>query len=263
MEVMTKLSKIHIFNIDIDNVNITEAVEIIHKLVLNRSPSYVVTPNVDHIVKLNSDPFFKEVYDHASLTLTDGAPLLWAAKFLRIPLKEKISGSDLFPKLCALAADRGYRLFFLGGRPGAVDKGALVMRDKHPHINIEGTYCPPLGFENNLDENTKIIELIKETHPDILFVGLGTPKQEKWIYRHKDRYLVPVSIGIGAGFDFVAGMVKRAPVWMQKAGLEWFWRLMIEPGRLWKRYLIDDMQFFRLILKLKIGSKYERDKRPN
>jgi len=213
----------------------------------------VVTPNVDHIVQLQKNADLKKVYKDAALVLADGMPLLWAAKFLGTPLKEKISGSDLFPKLCEVAARKGYKLFFCGGREGAADAAKAVLEQKNLGLNVVGTYCPPFGFENDEEENNKIIAMIKDSKPDILFVGLGAPKQEKWIHKYKEKYQVPVSIGIGVSFEFIAGMVKRAPVWMQKAGLEWFWRLMMEPGRLWKRYLIDDMQFFGLVFKQKMG----------
>jgi N-acetylglucosaminyldiphosphoundecaprenol N-acetyl-beta-D-mannosaminyltransferase len=131
----------------------------------------------------------------------------------------------------------------------AADLAAKALKDKYTDINIVGLYCPPFGFEKDTNENARIIEMIRKADPDILFVGLGAPKQEKWIYAHRHDFKVPVSIGIGAGFEFVSGMVKRAPKWMQGIGMEWLWRLAQEPGRLWKRYLVDDMSFFWLVLK--------------
>lgn len=158
-----------------------------------------------------------------------------------------------FPRLCERATRKGYRLFFLGGRPGAARMAKERLERKFPSISIVGTHCPPFGFERDARENEKIEAMIRSVSPDILLVGLGAPKQEKWIYRHHKRLDVPVSIGVGASFEFLAGMVKRAPQWMQGTGLEWFWRLMMEPGRLWKRYLIRDMRFFHLILRQKLG----------
>jgi len=230
-----------------------ETVEEIDYLIKQKAQVFAVTPNVDHIVKLQSDAELRRAYENASLVLADGIPIMWAAKFLGAPLKEKISGSDLFPKLCEVATEREYRLFFLGGRPEAALKAAEILRNRHAKIQIVGTYSPPFNFENDKVENDKIVRMIKDSKPDILFVGLGAPKQEKWIYRHKDEYQVPVSIGIGASFEFISGMVKRAPLWMQKAGLEWFWRLVMEPRRLWKRYLVDDMKFFWLVLRQKVN----------
>jgi N-acetylglucosaminyldiphosphoundecaprenol N-acetyl-beta-D-mannosaminyltransferase len=143
-----------------------------------------------------------------------------------------------------MSASKGYRLFFLGGRPGAVRRVAERLKTRHPAIDIVGHYCPPYGFETNHEENQKIVAMIRRARPHLLFVGLGSPKQERWVCQHRDECRVPVAINIGAGFDFAAGLVKRAPLWMQRAGLEWFWRLMLEPRRLWRRYLIDDPKFF-------------------
>lgn len=233
-------------------MSMNEVVGVIKNFIDNKEQGYVVTPNIDHVVKLQNDKEFLEIYKNASLVLSDGMPILWAAKFLGSPLKEKISGSDLFLKLCESAAENGYRLFFLGGRPGAALKAAEILKLKYPNIKIVGTYSPPFGFEKDENENNKIVRMIKDAAPDILFVGLGAPKQEKWIYGHKDKYMVPISMGIGISFEFTAGIVKRAPLFMQKLGFEWFWRLMMEPKRLWKRYLVDDMKFFWLVLKEKL-----------
>lgn len=245
--------RISISNIKIDQCSMQEAIQATTALIEEKKNAYIVTPNIDHIVMLRKDAEFRRIYQEASLVLPDGMPILWAARFLGTPLKEKISGSDLFPKLCELANEKGYRIFFLGGRLGAADKASEILMKKYSKLQIVRTYCPPFGFENNANENNKIIQTIKDVHPDILFVGLGAPKQEKWIYKHKDEYQVPVSIGIGATFDFESGMVKRSPIWMQKVGFEWLWRLIMEPKRLWKRYLIDDPVFFWLVLKQKLG----------
>lgn len=254
------MSKATICGIDIDNVSLSETLNLIFACLDKRKPAYIVTPNVDHIVKLQKDRGFRKVYNDALLALPDGMPILWAAKFLGTPLKEKISGSDLFPTLCAISADKGYKLFFLGGREGAAEKAAEVLRDKYPKIQIVGTYCPSFGFERNSLENAKIIKMIKDAATDILFVGLGAPKQEKWIFQFKDQYEAPLSLGIGVSFEFIAGLVKRAPLWMQQLGFEWLWRLLMEPGRLWKRYLIDDLKFFWLVLKCKLNNNPSTNK---
>lgn len=250
---MTDEKRVNICGIGIDNIEMSDVISKMDSYIKDGRPSYIVTPNADHIVKLQRDPEFKKIYGEATLVLVDGMPLLWAAKFLGAPLKERISGADLFPKLCEVAAARGYRIFFLGGREGAAVKAAKILKARYPAMQVVGVYSPPFGFEKDAVENDKIVAMIKTAKPDILFVGLGAPKQEKWIYEHKDQCEVPVSIGIGVSFEFIAGIVKRAPVWMQKSGLEWFWRLMMEPKRLWKRYLVDDVQFFWLVLKQKIG----------
>lgn len=237
----------------IDNISWEQTLEKISGLVEQKTPSYVVTPNVDHLIRFQNDADFVRIYQNAALVLADGMPLLWASKFLGTPIKEKISGSDLAPKIAELAASKGYSLFLLGGREGAAEQAAQVLISRYPGLIVAGHYCPPMGFEHDAAENEKITRLIKQASPDILFVGLGSPKQERWISRYHNEIGVPVSIGIGVTFEFIAGIVKRAPAWMQHAGLEWFWRLLMEPARLWRRYLVDDMKYFILIFKEKVA----------
>lgn len=243
------MSRITFLNTEIDNLTMSEAIGEIDKLVINRKPSYVVTPNVDHIVKLEKDEEFKEVYKNADLILTDGMPLIWISKMKSTPIKEKVSGSDLFPKVCELAAKKGHKIFLLGAAEGVAAKAAENLKKKYTRLNIVGAYSPSYGFEKKEDEIEKIIKIINEVKPDILAVGLGAPKQEKFLYKYKDKLNVPVSLAIGASIDFEAGNIERAPVFMQKCGLEWFYRLCKEPKRMFKRYIIDDMKILGLILK--------------
>jgi len=244
-------TKVDFLGASIDNLTWDETIERLFELVANKEPSYVVTPNVDHIMRLQQSPEFREIYKSAALVLADGMPILWGTRFLGQTLKKKISGSDLLPKVASEAAKRKCSLFFLGGRKGAAAKAAEVFTSHYPGLNVCGHYCPPWGFEYNSDELYKIEKLIKEAKPDILFVGLGSPKQENWIFKYHQKIGVPVSIGSGVSFEFIAGFVKRAPGWMQNCGFEWFWRLLMEPRRLWKRYLLTDMPFFRLLLREK------------
>jgi len=246
-----------IANVRIANKSFNEVVETIIRWIDDRDPPrYVVTPNVDHIMKLQVDKEFRDVYQQADLILPDGMPLIWASKILGSPLIEKVSGSDLFVKLCERASEGGFRLFFLGGNPGDAKKAKEVLMRKYPLLKIVGVYCPPFGFERDECENSNIEQIIRKAEPDILFVGLGAPKQEKWIHAHYRAIGVPVSIGIGISFSYVAGAIRRAPLWMQKIGLEWFWRLLMEPKRLWKRYLVDDIKFFNLVLKQKFRQTF-------
>lgn len=244
--------RVNIAGVDIDNVSFTDLVDMVGSSVSARKSVFIVTCNIDHVVKLKRDPEFAAAYGDAALVLPDGIPILWAAKFLGKPLKEKVSGSDILPKLCATAQKKGYRLFFLGGNPGSATRASEALKERHPGLQVVGVYSPPFGFEKDAEEDCKIVDMIKSAAPDILFVGLGAPKQEKWIHRHYKALGVPVSIGVGATFEFVAGVVRRAPAWMQRAGLEWLWRLAMEPKRLWRRYLVEDMEFFRLVLKQKL-----------
>ena len=235
--------------VKIDNFTMQEAINKIEGMIKEEKSSYIVTPNAAHIVLLQKDEEFRKAYESASLVLADGMPLIWVSKFLGVPLKQKISGSDLLPKLCEVAAEKGFRVFLLGGRSGAALKSAEALKKNYSTLQIVGIYSPPFGFEKDKTENDKITKMIISSKTDILFIGLGAPKQEKWIYTHYKELNIPVSIGVGVTFEFIAGIVKRAPKWMQKIGLEWFFRLLQEPKRLWKRYLIGNTIFILLVLK--------------
>lgn len=243
------MERIKFLNTEIDNLTMTESVEYIDKLIQRGRPSYVVTPNVDHIVKLEKDEEFRKVYQNADLILADGMPLIWISKLLKNPIKEKVSGSDLFPEICKLSARKGYGIFLLGAAEGVAKKAAENLSNKYNGLKISGTYSPSYGFENDEKEISKIITMINKTKPDILAVGLGAPKQEKFIYKYKDKLNVPISLAIGASIDFEAGNVKRAPRWMQKSGLEWFYRFLKEPKRMFKRYFIDDLKIVKIYFK--------------
>ena len=246
--------KVNICGTKVDSFSFDEVIEKIseHIVFQKNEPKYVVTPNAQHIITLQRDIHFREIYQKAFLSVPDGVPLLWAAKLMNTPLKGRVNGTDLFEKLCAVAAEKGFKVFLLGGRPQAANRAARTLCRRYPKLNIVGTYCPTYGFENDNSELAEIEETIKKAAPDILFVGLGAPKQEKWIDAYHQKLRVPISIGIGVSFELVSEMVNRAPKWMQKAGLEWLFRLRAEPRRLWKRYLIGNVIFVWLVLKQKL-----------
>lgn len=251
---MQYLNKINICNIQVDRYSFDQVVDLItNHVVANKAPKYVVTPNAQHIVSLQRDARFREIYRQAFLAVPDGVSLLWAAKLFNTPLSGRVNGTDLFEQLCQISAKKGLKVFMLGGRPQAADKAAQVLKAKHPNLNIVGTYCPPYGFESNPTELQQINSAITAAAPDILFVGLGAPKQEYWIYENYLKVGVPISLGIGVSFELVAGVVERAPKLMQKTGLEWLFRLFAEPRRLWKRYLLGNAAFVLLVLKQKLA----------
>ncbi|MCI9571867.1 MAG: WecB/TagA/CpsF family glycosyltransferase [Lachnospiraceae bacterium] len=249
------MARMKFMNTEIDNLTMQEALQAIDGLIQEDKDSYVVTPNVDHIVQLETDRELRDVYANASLILTDGKPLLWIAKLYGTPIKEKISGSDLFPLLCDMAAEKGYKMFFLGAAEGVAAKAAENLKKRYPGLQVAGTYSPPYGFENDAAEMKKIEDMVKEAWPQILIVGLGCPKQEKFIWNHRKCLKVPVSLGLGASLDFEAGNIKRAPKWMQRYGLEWLFRITQDPKRLLRRYIIDDMKIIKLIFKYREGQK--------
>lgn len=231
----------------IHNVTQTEAIRKIDLLIAREAKGFVVTPNLDHIVKLESDAEFEQCYEQAQLVLADGNPLIWASWLLGTPLRALVTGSDLFPALCQHAVAMRYRLFFLGGLEGVAEKAALRLAEKYPGLLVVGTYCPPFGFDRDEAENSKITGLINAAQAHILFVGVGAPKQEKWIARHLFQLKVNVAVGIGASFDFEAGTVRRAPRPVRRLRMEWFWRFANEPRRLFRRYFIDSAEFIPII----------------
>jgi N-acetylglucosaminyldiphosphoundecaprenol N-acetyl-beta-D-mannosaminyltransferase len=246
--------RINICGVEIDRYNFDQVLEqIVDRILADRSPEYVVTPNAMHIISLQKDPLFQEIYRQAFLVVPDGVSLLWAAQFLNTPLNGRVNGTDLFEQLCRIAANKGFKVFLLGGRAGAADAAKAVLEARYPDLKIVGTHCPPYGFETQPAELDSIDSRIKAAKPDLLFVGLGAPKQEKWIAANYQELSVPISVGIGVSFELVANMVDRAPVWMQKTGLEWLFRLIVEPSRLWKRYIIGNPLFILLVLKQRLG----------
>lgn len=243
------MARIKFMNTNIDNLTMAETLNEIDKLIQKKNCSYVVTPNVDHIVRLEKDEELQKVYKNAALILTDGKPLIWISKWYKTPIKEKISGSDLFPRVCQLAANKNYTMYLLGAAEGVADTAARNLMKKYQGLNIVGTYSPPFGFEKNEQEMNKIKTQIQDVHPDILIVGLGCPKQEKFMYYHCKELGVPISFGLGASIDFEAGNIKRAPKWMSNHGLEWLYRFSKEPKRLFKRYFVDDLKIIQVARK--------------
>lgn len=245
------MSRIRFMNTKVDNFTMNEAIEAIDRLIQQDKNGYVVTPNIDHIVRLETDENLQRVYADADVILTDGKPMIWMSKLYGTPIKEKVSGSDLFPRLCKLAAEKNYRVFLLGAAEGVAVKAASNLQKKFPGLMIAGTYSPPFGFEKDEEEIQHIIQIVTAAKPHILIVGLGCPKQENFIYNYRNELKVPVSLGLGASIDFEAGILKRAPKWMADHGFEWLYRVAQDPKRMAKRYFVDDVKIIRLFFKYK------------
>ena len=253
------MTKVRILNTAVDNVTMEEAVDAVRTIaVRNRScggSSYVVTPNLDHLVNLEDDPGFAEAYRGAELVLPDGVSILLIARYLGTPLKEKVSGSDLFPKVCAMAAEKGLSLFILGASPGVAERAAANLCAQNPGLRIAGTYSPPWGFEEDAGEIRRIVNLVIEADPDILIVALGDMKGEKFLCGHASEMNVPISLSLGAAVDFAAQEKKRAPAWVSKAGFEWLYRSIQEPRRIGARVIKDIRRLPGLIAKYKRGAR--------
>lgn len=240
--------RIPLLNILVDNFSLQELLQTFDK-------GFLVTPNTDVLMQLQTNREFFNAYGEADYVVMDSQIAYWATKFLGHGLKEKISGSDFFPKYCEYHRNNSLvRIFLLGGKTGVAKKATQRINAKIGREIIVGAHSPSMQFIENHEECIETIDIINRSKANVLVVGLGSPKQELWIVRYR-KFLnnVDTYMSVGATLDFEAGTLSRAPRWMSSCGLEWLYRLMQEPRRLWKRYLVRDMGFFVLVLKQKFG----------
>jgi len=233
----------------IDAVTGAQATDAFEQMIKTRHPHLVFNVNVDICMQARRDAELAFILRAADLVLVDGTPMMWASRVLGTPLPERVSGSDFLPRFCVVAARSGYRLFLLGAGPGVAERARRALEELCPDLRIVGTYSPPFGFERDESENARIVEHVRRSAPDVLFTAFGVPKDQKWLYRFRSALNVPVSMGVGSSLDYLAGRLKRAPRWMQALGLEWSYRLVQEPRRLWRRYLVNDPPFFYYLIR--------------
>jgi exopolysaccharide biosynthesis polyprenyl glycosylphosphotransferase len=231
----------------VDRLTFAEALLAIAALVARKLGGQVFTPNVDHVVLAASNPAFRDAYRAADLSLVDGMPVLWGSRLLGLPLPEKISGSDLLLPLVDQAARHRWRVFLLGGAPGVAEAVSDQLRKRFPTLQVVGTASPKVDVSPDGPLPLETIERINRLGTDLLLVALGSPKQEIFIHRVAPYIRRTVSVGVGAGFDFLTGRAKRAPGWISRLGFEWLFRLCREPRRLWRRYLVRDPIFFLIL----------------
>ena len=242
-------NRIEFLNTYIDNLTASEAKNAVDSLIQAGGNHYVVTPNSDIVVKMHDDTELKEICDKADLILTDGQIVVKLSRYLGNPIKERVCMTDFVWDVFDLAIKKDYRVFLFGGKEDVLFKATENIKKRLPELNIVDSYSPPFGFEKNEEMLEEANRRIKASDADILIVFLGCPKQEKFIYQNKDKYQVPISITMGGCVDFIAGKVKRAPLWMQNIGLEWFYRFLQEPKRMFRRYFVDDIRIFELARK--------------
>lgn len=245
------MKKQPLLNTYVNNVDMHETLSAIEEMVSSGKKSYIVAINVDVVIKIENDSYLRRIINEADMVLVDGKPLIWISKWHKNPVKAKISGSDLVPLLCERATKKDYGIFIIGGKDGIAEKAKRNLEIDYPGIQIVGTYAPPFGFEKDKQELEKINKIISNVHPDLLIACFGCPKQEKWIYENYQKYNAKVSVCAGATVDFLAGNVNRAPKWMSEHGFEWFYRFLMEPKRMFKRYFVDDVKILGLIRKYK------------
>lgn len=233
--------KRNILGIKIDSLTFAEAIRQIDSLIVTKKSSHVVTLNPEMVMVAQKDNGFRRIINQANLVIPDGKGLMLASQFLGKPLRQRITGVDLTWAVCKLAEDRGYRVFFLGGKAGIAKEASRRIKKLHPYLKIAGFYA---GSPNE----QKTIEVLKRAKPDILLVAFGAPKQEKFINNLRNQMIIPLSIGVGGTFDYIAGKYPYAPDWMRKIGLEWLYRLFTQPWR-WNRIITATIRFPWAIIK--------------
>ena len=229
---MAHKAQVHILGIRVDNVTYGEALARMEEFIADGRPHLVATVNPEFIMTAQRDPRFAKILNEAHLTLPDGQGLIWAARLLGAPLRERVTGVDTVLRLAELSAERGYRLYLLGAAEGVAAAAARELESRFPGLEIAGTFAGSPA----LAEDDQAVERIRRTRPDVLLVAYGAPHQEAWIHRNLVHLPVPVCMGIGGALDFISGKTKRAPRWVQRLGLEWLHRLAHEPWR-WRRMM--------------------------
>lgn len=229
----------------IDNLSMEETLQTIESFILTGRPHQHVVVNVDKLVKASRDPELRQIINECALINADGMPVVWASRLLGKGLKERVAGVDLFEALMSRADQKGWRVFLLGAREEVVSGVCHLYQKKYRDLQIAGYrngYWKP-------EEESAVVEQIKAANADLLFVAISSPKKEQFLGKYQEEMKIPFAMGVGGTFDVAVGKVKRAPLWMQRGGLEWFYRFLQEPRRMFKRYFIDDMAFFGLLTK--------------
>lgn len=224
-----------ILGVQVSAINLTDAVETVERWIYEGRRTYVCVTGVHGLMESRRDERVRDIHNRAGLVTPDGMPLVWLLRLLGKSRTERVYGPDLMRKLTAVSALHGYRQFYYGGGEGVAEKLGRTLTTAYPGLTVAGVLCPPFR-QLTRDEDDVVVDAINGARPDIVWVGLSTPNQERWMAEHLGRINAPVMIGVGAAFDFLAGTKRQAPLWMQQNGLEWLFRLGSEPGRLWRRY---------------------------
>jgi N-acetylglucosaminyldiphosphoundecaprenol N-acetyl-beta-D-mannosaminyltransferase len=244
-------SRVEIMGCQIDNLSMEETLNTIEGFIRSGQSHQHVVVNVDKLVKANRDKELRRIISNCALVNADGMPVVWASRLLGKPLKERVAGVDLFEALMSRSATKGWRVFLLGAREEVVSNLKRIYEEKYAGLTIAGYrngYWEP-------GEEAAIAQQIRAAQTDILFVAISSPKKEYFLGRYQEAMRVPFAMGVGGTFDVAVGKIKRAPKWMQKGGMEWFYRFLQEPRRMFRRYFVEDMAFFGLLFKEFLSSK--------
>jgi N-acetylglucosaminyldiphosphoundecaprenol N-acetyl-beta-D-mannosaminyltransferase len=241
------LPRANILGIGVSAINMVMALHTIEGWVGCREPHYVCVTGVHGVMESQRDEALRGIHNAAGMVTPDGMPLVWLSRLMGFRHVERVYGPDLMLAVCQRSAEQGYRQFFYGGGPGVAEKLVYRLQSTFPGLQVAGFYSPPFRALSP-EEDEAVVDRINAARADIVWVGISTPKQERWMADHVGRLKPPVLIGVGAAFDFHAGLKKQAPRWMQNSGLEWLFRLSQEPRRLWRRYLINNPRFLWLVI---------------
>ena len=239
-------SRITLMGCQVDNLTMEETLGKVEGFIGSGLPHQHVVVNVDKLVKASRDPGLQAIINGCALVNADGMPVVWASRLLGKPLKERVAGVDLFEALMARAGEKGWRVFLLGAREEVVSKVAEVYTRKYPQLRLAGYRN---GYWKGEEEEAAVAEQVRQSRADLLFVAISSPKKEQFLGQYQAHMRIPFAMGVGGTFDVAIGKVKRAPKWMQRSGLEWFYRFLQEPRRMFRRYFIDDMAFIGLLVK--------------
>jgi N-acetylglucosaminyldiphosphoundecaprenol N-acetyl-beta-D-mannosaminyltransferase len=239
--------RVRVGDIAMDPVTLIGAIDCIVELAESGVGGTVFTPNVDHVVVASESEEFRQAYREVSLSLVDGMPVFWASRLLGRPLPEKVSGSDLFEPLLAKAAERGLPVFLFGGMPGTAELAAERLQHQFSGLKVVGTFAPKMSASGVIEDEEATLKILQDSGAKLVFVACGAPKSELFSARVRTQLSPMVLLCVGAAIDFAAGTAKRAPRWVSRIGLEWAYRLLREPRRLAKRYLLRDPKFFWLL----------------
>lgn len=254
MSDVVAIPRANVLGVGISAINMDIALEQIEGWIARREQRYVCVATVHGVMECQRDPMLRQVFNNSGLTTPDGMPLVWLSRLSGFRQTRRVYGPDLMLALCRRSVERGYGHFLYGGAEGVAETLANRLGQRFPGLRFVGTYTPPFRPLTPA-EDAEVVERINRAAPDIVWVGISAPKQDRWMAEHVGRLTAPVLIGVGAAFDFHSGRKRQAPRWMQGAGLEWLFRLSQEPRRLWRRYLVYNPMFVGLVLLQMAGIK--------
>jgi N-acetylglucosaminyldiphosphoundecaprenol N-acetyl-beta-D-mannosaminyltransferase len=253
VEIIPKMHpRVNILGVGVHPMKMQDALDFIQQRIVSRDPAYICLTPIHAIMECYDRPELRRIYNHSGLTTPDGMGVVWLLKMGGYRAVQRVYGPDLLLKTCEMSQQKGYRHFFYGGAPGVVDSLTTRLCAQFPDLQVCGSYSPPFRELTEL-EDLEIIQRIQEAKPDILWVGIGSPRQEIWMSQHLARLSVPILAGVGAAFDFHSGNKPQAPKWIQRSGLEWLYRFFSEPRRLFRRYIINYPRFALLTVAQAVG----------